>query len=74
MASTIFRLSAGGTDFTPSTPAVFFPWLSCVTRRTARSLAASDAHQEFLDFVNCFGIATFTRLKDAFLHAVNGNL
>ena len=30
-------LSAGGTDFTPSIPAVFFPWLSCVTLRTARA-------------------------------------
>ena len=26
----------------PSTPAVFFPLLSCVTRRTAKQRAASD--------------------------------
>ncbi len=39
--------SFAGTDLTPSTPAVFFPWLSCVTRRTASRRAA-------LDFVNSF--------------------
>lgn len=70
----MFSLSVGGTDLTPSTPAVFFPWLSCVTRLTARSLAALDAHQELLDFVDCLGVATFTSLKDALLHAVNGCL
>jgi hypothetical protein len=35
-------LSAGGRAFTPSTPAVAFPRLSCVTRRTANSLADHD--------------------------------
>ena len=39
--------SLGATAFTPSTPAVFLPWLSCVTLRTARKRAA-------LDFVNNF--------------------
>src|SRR6266566_5353580 len=36
------RRSLGLTDLTPSTPAVFLPWLSCVTRRTASRRAASD--------------------------------
>lgn len=36
------RRSLGLTDLTPSTPAVFFPWFSCVTRRTASMRAASD--------------------------------
>ncbi len=31
-----------GATFAPSTPAVRFPWLSCVTRRTAKQRAASD--------------------------------
>jgi hypothetical protein len=38
---------AGLTDFTPSMPAVFLPWLSCVTRRTASSLAAWDFISNF---------------------------
>src|ERR687886_1343771 len=33
--------------FSPSTPAVFFPWLSCVTRLTAKHLADQD-------FINVF--------------------
>lgn len=37
----------GETDLTPSTPAVFLPWLSCVTRLTAMSLAASDFINNF---------------------------
>src|SRR5216684_7136944 len=37
----------GGTDLTPSIPAVFFPWLSCVTRRTANSRAARDFINNF---------------------------
>lgn len=35
---------AGVRDLTPSTPAVFFPWLSCVTRLTDKHLA----HQDFI--------------------------
>ncbi len=30
-------LWSGVNDFLPSIPAVFLPWLSCVTRRTANS-------------------------------------
>src|SRR5215831_3908740 len=42
MAWASSSLWAGAMDFTPSIPAVFLPWLSCVTRRTAMSRAASD--------------------------------
>src|SRR6266702_928754 len=45
MRSASSKRCAGGTDLTPSTPAVFFSWFSCVTRRTASSRAA-------LDFIN----------------------
>jgi hypothetical protein len=45
--------------------------LSCVTRRTASSLAALDAHQQFLKFVDCFVIATLFSLKDALLYPVH---
>ena len=34
--------SEGVRDLTPSTPAVFLPRLSCVTRRTARHLADQE--------------------------------
>lgn len=40
--STNKRRTAGPTALTQSIPAVFFPWLSCVTRRTASMRAASD--------------------------------
>ena len=40
--ATSLSLWAGVRDFTPSTPAVLFPRLSCETRRTARHLAAQD--------------------------------
>jgi len=33
----------GGQGLTPSTPAVFFPWLSWVTLRTARTFADQDS-------------------------------
>lgn len=33
------RRWSGVKDFLPSTPAVFLPWFSCVTRRTANSFA-----------------------------------
>jgi hypothetical protein len=69
MWSAMTRRSAGFTDFTPSMPAVFLPRLSCVTLRTARSLADWDAHQQFLEFVDCSGLATLTRSEDALLDA-----
>ena len=37
----------GVSDFAPSTPAVFFPWLSWVTRRTAKALAVQDFINNF---------------------------
>ncbi len=40
--TTSLERCAGGTALTPSTPAVFLPWLSWVTRRTAKQRAASD--------------------------------
>lgn len=61
----------GGTDFTPSTPAVFFPWLSCVTRRTESLRAALAAHQQFLEFVDCSLIATLFGFEDALLYALD---
>ncbi|EHJ13557.1 hypothetical protein CWATWH0003_1763 [Crocosphaera watsonii WH 0003] len=36
---TSFILWLGRNAFFPSTPAVFLPWLSCVTLRMARSFA-----------------------------------
>jgi len=44
MASSPTRSSRsfGVSDLTPSTLAVFFPWFSCVTRRTAKHLADQD--------------------------------
>ena len=36
------RRATGDMDLTPSTPAVFFPWFSCVTRRTAKTLLDQD--------------------------------
>ena len=41
------KRSLGLTDLTPSTPAVFLPWFSCVTRRTASIRAASDFINNF---------------------------
>src|SRR5438874_1720860 len=40
--TTSLERCAGGTALTPSTPAVFLPRLSWVTRRTAKHRAASD--------------------------------
>lgn len=40
--STMTSRRVGGTAFEPSTSAVFWPWLSCVTRRTASRRAARD--------------------------------
>ena len=71
MCSTMTSRSFGRTDLTPSIPAVFFPWLSCVTRRTAISRAALDAHQQFLEFVDCSRVATLFGFEDAFLYAIN---
>jgi hypothetical protein len=45
--STMTSRWVGGTAFTPSTPAVFLPWLSCVTRRTASKRAARDFISSF---------------------------
>lgn len=36
------RRAFGDSDLTPSTPAVFFPWFSTVTRRTASTLLDQD--------------------------------
>jgi hypothetical protein len=36
------KRASGDSDLIPSTPAVFFPWLSCVTRRTDRHFAAQE--------------------------------
>jgi hypothetical protein len=36
------NLWTGESDLIPSTPAVFLPWLSCVTRRTAKHFADQD--------------------------------
>jgi len=47
MRSTMTSRWVGETAFTPSTPAVFLPWLSCVTRRTASSRAARDFISSF---------------------------
>jgi hypothetical protein len=44
---TSFKRAAGDRDFTPSTPAVFFPVLSWVTLRTEVALADQD-------FINVF--------------------
>jgi hypothetical protein len=45
--STISNRCLGWTDLTPSIPAVFFPRLSCVTRRTAISRADLDFIKSF---------------------------
>jgi hypothetical protein len=45
--STMISRCVGETAFTPSTPAVFLPWLSCVTRRTASRRAARDFISSF---------------------------
>jgi hypothetical protein len=37
-----FKRISGGSDLTPSTPAVFFPWFSTVTLRTANALLDQD--------------------------------
>jgi len=47
MVSAIRKRCLGGTNLTPSTPAVFFPWFSCVTRRTASRRAALDFISNF---------------------------
>jgi hypothetical protein len=40
--ATNIRRASGDNDLIPSTPAVFLPWLSCVTRRTDKHFAAQD--------------------------------
>src|SRR6266550_4252009 len=69
--STMSSRCFGERDLTPSTPAVFLPWLSWVTRRTARSLAASDFINSFCSFLNCPCITTFAGLIDSLLDAVH---
>src|SRR5438128_101386 len=44
----------GESDLTPSTPAVFLPWLSCVTRRTARLFAESCQQSYAVDTCSAF--------------------
>jgi len=61
----------GWTDLTPSIPAVFWPWFSRLTRRTALSRAALDAHQEFLECVDCSHVTTLFGSKDALLYPVH---
>ena len=46
--STSFSLWAGFRDFTPSIPAVFFPWLSCVTRANGWTFSCPRPHQGLL--------------------------
>ena len=45
--NTLSAYCFGVTDFIPSTPAVFLPWFSCVTFRTASIRAASDFIKSF---------------------------
>src|SRR6266568_3974338 len=47
LRSTMTSRWVGDSAFTPSTPAVFLPCLSCVTRRTASSRAARDFISSF---------------------------
>ena len=61
----------GGTDFTPSTPAVFLPWLSCVTRRTASRRAALDFISSFCSLWTALRVATLFGSKDALLYPVH---
>ena len=48
---TMTSRSAGATDFTPSTPAVRLPWLSCVTLTYRQGTGRLGFHQEAV--VNC---------------------
>src|SRR5215813_12905399 len=66
MASAIASLPVGETDFTPSTPAVFLPWLSWVTRRTAKSRADRDLINNFCNWCTVFRSPRSEALKMRF--------
>src|SRR2546421_281695 len=59
-------LPIGWTDLTPSTPAVFLPWLSWVTRRTARSRADRDFINNFCSLWTVFRSPRAEALKMRF--------
>src|SRR6516162_2429497 len=60
------NLPPGWTDLTPSTPAVFLPWLSWVTRRTARSRADRDFINNFCNLWTVFRSSRSEALKMCF--------
>lgn len=70
------NLSAGVKECTPSTPAVAFPRLSCVTRRTANSttLGSVNARLELkhppLDLLPVEGVPSIPRLRVYRVHSV----
>src|SRR5260370_18994765 len=66
MASTSANLPVGWTDLTPSMPAVFLPWLSWVTRRTARSRADRDFINNFCSLWTVFRSPRSEALKMRF--------
>src|SRR5713226_4997464 len=66
IASTIASLPVGWTDFTPSMPAVFLPWLSWVTRRTAKSRADRDFISSFWSLWTVFRSPRSEALKIRF--------
>src|SRR6266571_3957343 len=66
MASARAILPAGETDFTPSMPAVFLPWLSWVTRRTAKSRADRDFINNFCSLWTVFRSPRAEALKMRF--------
>src|SRR5438876_2468423 len=66
MASARTILPAGETVFTPSMPAVFLPWLSWVTRRTAKSRADRDFITNFCSLWTVFRSPRSEALKMRF--------
>src|SRR5260370_31303948 len=66
MASARASLPAGETDFTPSMPAVFLPWFSWVTRRTATSRADRDFINNFCNLWTVFRSPRAEALKMRF--------
>src|SRR5260370_38545446 len=66
MASARASLPAGETDFTPSMPAVFLPWFSWVTRRTATSRADRDFINNFCNLWTVFRSPRSEALKMRF--------
>src|SRR5947209_9420087 len=69
--STMTSRCVGGTAFTPSTPAVFLPWLSCVTRRTASRRAARDFISSFWSVWTARVLPALVGSKDPLLYAVH---